>query len=73
MEFAGVLKKQQVDFSGVNQDMGLIPGKCRIKKKLWGISRGLGLGLKISEGCNTIMWSFCRGEPYFVWNFQGVK
>ena len=57
MELSGVLKKEQVDFPGVNQK------QCGI---FWAWSRKnyvefqgvLVLGLKISEGCNTIMWSF---------------
>ena len=57
MELSGVLKKEQVDFPGVNQK------QCGIfwawSRKIYVEFQGvLVLGLKISEGCNTIMWSF---------------
>ena len=42
-----------------------------IKKKSCKISRILVLGLKISEECHTILWSFLRVKLCFVLNFQG--
>ena len=56
MDFPGVLKKQQVEFPGVNFKNVEFP--ALIKKKSCGIPGLLVLGLKISEGCNTILWSF---------------
>ena len=56
MDFPGVLKKQKVEFPGVNFKNVEFP--ALIKKKSCGIPGLLVLGLKISEGCNTILWSF---------------
>ena len=56
MDFPGVLKKQQVEFPGV--DLKNVEFPEVIEKKSCGISGLMLLGLKISEGCNTILWSF---------------
>ena len=56
MDFPGVLKKQQVEFPGVNFKNVEFP--ALIKKKSCGIPGLLVLGVKISEGRNTILWSF---------------
>ena len=56
MDFPGGLKKQQVEFPGVSFKNVKFPGV--IKKKSCGIPGLLVCGLKIYEGCNTILWSF---------------
>ena len=57
IEFSGVLKKEQVDFPGVNfktiwNTLGVI------KENYVELPGVLVLGLKISEGCNTITQIF---------------
>ena len=46
-----------------------------IKKKSCGISRDLGfsIGIKNSEGCNTILWGVSWGEALCSLQFPGVK
>ena len=44
-----------------------------IKKKSCEISRMLVLGLKISEGCNTILFEFLKGQAMFCLEFSGVN
>ena len=72
MEFSEVLKKWQVDFPGVNwKQCGLF---WAWSKKIYVEFPGvLVLGLKISEGCNTIMWSFLLEEALFCLEFPWGK
>ena len=70
MDFPGVLKKQQVEFPGVKFKNVEFP--ALIKKKSCGIPGLLVLGVKISEGRNTIC-GVSRGEALFCLEFPRLK
>ena len=56
MKFPGVLKNSKQIFQGLIKNNIEFLGV--IKKKSFGISRGIGWMPKISDGCNRIVWSF---------------